>query len=125
MKSILQRVGAVPFVKPVATFVLAASYVAEVALVLAWGLRCLEIPSIFERWLPGSAWYLLLVIACVVVAQGVWSQAVDAMHHETVVWPGSSSNGATKPLGPPAVGSDETARIARPSAKWGTESRQQ
>lgn len=42
--------------------------VASVALLLPWVLRLLEIPSVFDRWLPGFSHWELLAAAAVAYA---------------------------------------------------------
>ena len=82
----MQRIGDFPLVSPVAMIAMFLSYVAAVGLVLAWALRVLEIRSIFDRWLQGSAWYLLGLFVTVMVFQGVWGKLLEVMgcHDERV-----------------------------------------
>lgn len=97
-KSVMRRVGAWPMVRFGAVAVQIASYPALAGLLLAWVLRCLEIPSIFERWLPGSAWWLLGLTVGLVILQGVWARVIEALEGD-----GRSMAYGARPESPAAV----------------------
>ncbi|MBK6616282.1 hypothetical protein [Ottowia sp.] len=63
--------GNLRLVSMLLSLALAAGYVVMAGLFLAWVLRCLEIVSIFDRWAPGSAWYLVGYFVAALIVQGV------------------------------------------------------
>lgn len=124
----MKTVGALPWVTPVAKIVLVGSYVAEAGLALAWFLRCLEIPSIFDRWLPGSAWFVLMWFVLGLIGQGVWSTLVALLDENR--WGGRATHGpgAGMPTSIPAIGAttvDGTSSVpSAPAGKWGSVARE-
>ncbi len=83
-KSVMQRVGDMPFVGWILTLAVISAYLAEIVFGLAWALRALEVTSVFDRWLPDlTAWELLGIVTAVVTVQWALTRMTRAMESPT------------------------------------------
>lgn len=79
-KSMMQRVGDIPFIGVLLVVMLVAAYIFEFTLGLAFALRALEITSVFDRWFLGyTAWDILFMTCGAIAIQWLLLRAIRAM----------------------------------------------